>query len=77
MPSCNHIKPRLYMDLKHKMVPKLESHLDCLSGKTSAQTDVGPFSVKVVAGDGVMNPLTVMGTSYVRVQGSCSIAMEC
>ncbi len=77
IPWWNHIKPQIYLALKLKLLPNLESRLDCVSGKTAAQLDVTPFTIPVTAGGGITDPLTVMGHSQVKVRGTCSIKVDC
>jgi RHS repeat-associated protein len=77
LPWWNHIQPQVYAALKLNLVPKLESQLDCMSGNTSATIDVTPFTIKVVAGGAITNPLTIMGNSVLKVRGTCKIEIEC
>gem|GEM_PF-2749276 len=59
-------------------MPGLESQLSCQhEDSPSAEISIKPFSFSVVAGGAITDPLTVMGTSTLNVQGTCMVTLQC
>jgi len=72
------IKPQVLVQLKLNMVAGLESQLSCANGGSSSREIlVKPFTIRVVTGGGITDPLTVMGNSLVNVRGTCKVTLKC